>query len=255
MQNGAYSCKFCSRLADDSDLTEETDESNSNTPQRQKSPEPAPLVNGTDSIAVSNETDLKPETNGVHEKSEEVVTVKPKKKLTKTTFGDKKKLTKTKSNEQTNGVLTETNGIAGDNSSEDKSKKLPKKKKSAKTGENIEAKTNGVDEESNGFKNGAAEDSNHTNGSNNHTNGYTAEDELNKEENKYPEIKKKKKMVKRHVYEQSDVQCKSCGHYADRHTLREYRSAIGFTIERLKDMKEDAPSELFMKHNKILITV
>ncbi|KAF2368277.1 Zinc finger MYND-type [Trinorchestia longiramus] len=54
--------------------------------------------------------------------------------------------------------------------------------------------------------------------------------------------KKKKLRRKAPVFEKSDVLCEGCQCYVDRNTLREYRSTVSFTIQRLKDMKEDNPS-------------
>lgn len=60
-----------------------------------------------------------------------------------------------------------------------------------------------------------------------------------------PKQKKKKLRRKAPVFEKSDVLCEGCDCYVDRNTLREYRSVVSFTMQRLKDMKEDNPSILY----------
>ncbi|XP_018015710.1 uncharacterized protein LOC108672533 isoform X2 [Hyalella azteca] len=58
-----------------------------------------------------------------------------------------------------------------------------------------------------------------------------------------PRNKKIKKLRRKApVFEKSDVLCEGCKCYVDRNTLREYRSTVSFTIQRLKDMKEDNPN-------------
>ena len=58
--------------------------------------------------------------------------------------------------------------------------------------------------------------------------------------------KKTKTLVKRAaVYEPSDVQCNKCHYFIDKKTLREYRSAVNFTMQRLRNMKECDPSILY----------
>ena len=62
-------------------------------------------------------------------------------------------------------------------------------------------------------------------------------------------IKKKKS-----VYEASNVQCPKCEKFVDKHTLREYRSAISFTMQRLKDIKMEDPSKLSDLYNLSFIS-
>lgn len=62
-------------------------------------------------------------------------------------------------------------------------------------------------------------------------------------------IKKKVKKLKRkkRAYDPSEVQCNKCNRFIDRNYLREYRSAISFTMQRLKDLQEDNPSILYLQ--------
>jgi len=55
-----------------------------------------------------------------------------------------------------------------------------------------------------------------------------------------PKVKRLVKKAKK--FDPSNIQCQCCDKFVDRNVLREYRSAISFTMQRLKDMKEDNPN-------------
>jgi len=61
------------------------------------------------------------------------------------------------------------------------------------------------------------------------------------EDSKAP-TKVKRLVKKAKKYDPSNIQCQCCDKFVDRNVLREYRSAISFTMQRLKDMKEDDPN-------------
>ena len=243
------------QLASDSDLTECTDDSPANTPPRQRSPEreasSTPMTNGVNGVHL---------TNGVHENE-----TKPSKEKRKSLSLKEQALVE-ESGPGTSITATEGGKDKQSTDGSIKKKKLLKSKTSkkptvngnanhdseAKKKSNVEKKSDSKDDRENAqsndpLTNGAPNLTNGVNGTHQEeqqqTNGYTAEDEV-EQEKVTEEEKKKKKLVKRHVFEKSDVVCKGCNCNVDRNTLREYRSAISFTIHRLKDMKEDSPSIL-----------
>lgn len=284
------------QLASDSELETDDEASPSNTPPRQKTPDPetpksngdepdlnssttpaeteagsaikeAPLLNGVDDAILDQDQQPEKKTSKQGSKISTIKNPKPKIEAAGTTGEkddklDKPRLTKTKKGSKPETSLAnDLNNIDETNSEQEDAQakitgtkpKTSQKKMKSTSEKEIEAPddveetnlTNGHSTHEETLPNGANEEHEEnqtTNGdAKESSNGEAPERSLTQLADDYAKKMRKKKR-KAPVYEKSDVICPECECFVDKNTLREYRSAVSFTILRLKDMKEDNPN-------------